>query len=160
MASNYALKTRSGAEDPIFGHFLEQLPFNKLPNSTEIYKNFLFRRESEIDRLYQRNGKIIKSLDETTKNEIYHQIVKDLKQIWWNRASIPVRDDLNLFVAVKNLITAGSKFSKSPTTVQKMGKDEFLKSKGFDKILDISKCRYFEFENQTHKPKYSFSRKK
>ena len=149
MASNYALKTRSGAEDPIFGNYLEQLPFNKLPNLTEIYRNYLFRRESEIDRLYQRNGKIIKSLDESTKNKIVHQIIENLKQIWWNGASIPVRDDQITFTELKKKLTIEApKFSKSLSTAKKMGKDEFLKSKGYDRIFDISKCRYFEFENQ------------
>ena len=142
MASNYALKTRSGAEDPIFGNYLEQLPFNKLPNLTEIYRNYLFRRESEIDRLYQRDGKIVKSLDESTRNKIVYQIIENLKQIWWNGASIPVRDDTNLFVEVKKLIIESAKLSKSLSTAKKMGRDEFLKSKGYDRIFDISKCRY------------------
>ena len=145
MASNYALKTRSGAEDPIFGNYLEQLPSNKLPNLTEIYRNFLFRRESEIDRLYQRDGKVIKSLDESTKNKIIHQIVANLKQIWWNGANIPVRDDLIIFTRVKNLINESPKLSKSLSSAKKLGNDEFLKRKGYDRILDISKCRYIRF---------------
>ena len=148
MASNYALQTRSGAEDPIFGTYLEHLPSNKLPTLTEIYRNFLFRRESEIDRLYKRNGKILKSLTETSKNKIANEIIEDLKNIWWNGASIPVRDDTNLFVEVKKLIKESAKLSKSLSTAKKMGKDEYLKSKGYDRVFDISKCRYFEFENQ------------
>ena len=146
MASNYALKTRSGAEDPIFGNYLEQLPCNKLPTKSEIYRNFLFRRESEIERLYQRDDKIIKSLDSATKNKIIHELIENLKEIWWNGASIPVRDDKNLFVDVKNMLTEGSQFSKDLTRAISLGKDEYLKRKGFDKILDISKCRYLSVE--------------
>ena len=141
MASNYALRTRSGAEDPIFGCYLEQLPCNKLPIKSEIYRNFLFRKESNFERLYQRDNKIIKSLDSTTKNTIIHELVANLKDIWWNRASIPVRDDTNLFVDVKNLITEGSELSKNVSRARSVGKAEYLKTKGFDKILDISKCR-------------------
>ena len=140
MAS-YALQTRSASEDPVFGNYLEQLPSNKLPTKTEIYRNFLFRREPEIDRLYQRNKKIVKSIDETTRNKIIHEIVENLKQIWFIGASIPVRDDEVLFIDVKNLITKGSEFSKDLSRVKSLGRDEYLKRKGFDVILDISKCR-------------------
>ena len=142
MASNYALQTRSGAEDPIFGNYLEQLPSNKLPTKTEIYRNFLFRRESEIERLYLRDKKTVKSIDSTSKNKIYHDIVDNLKQIWWIGASIPVREDKALFMDVKNLITKGSEFVKDSSRVKSLGRDEYLKRKGFDVILDISNCRY------------------
>ena len=142
MASNYALQTRSGAEDPIFGTYLEQLPSNKLPTLTEIYRNFLFRRESEFERLYKRNGKIVKSLAETSKNKIANEIIEDLKRIWWTGASIPVRENKGIFVQVKNLIVEGAKLSKSLATAKAIGNDEYLRRNGFDRILDISKCRY------------------
>ena len=142
MASNYALQTRSGAEDPVFGHYLEQLPSNKLPTMSEIYRNFLYRKESEVQRIYQRNKKIIKSIDSTTKNNIINELVENLKTIWWNGASIPVRDDRNLFVETKNLIDKGADFGKDSKTWKSIGKEEYLKRKGFDKIFDISRCRY------------------
>ena len=150
MASNYALQTRSGAEDPIFGNYLEQLPLNKLPTKTEIYRNFLYRRESEIERIYQRDKKTVKSIDSTTKTKIYHDIVETLKQIWWNGASIPVREDKVLFMDVKNLITKGSEFVKDSSRVKSLGRDEYLKRKGFDVILDISKCRYVSCGYYSH----------
>ena len=143
MASNYALRTRSSAEDPIFGNYLEQLPSNKLPTMTEIYRNFLFRKESEIARLFQRNKKVVKCKDSTTtKNKIITELYQDLKLIWRNGASIPVRDDKNLFVEVKNLIDKGADFAKDSKTWKSIGKEEYLKRKGFDKIFDISRCRY------------------
>ena len=141
MASNYALQTRSSAEDPVFGNYLDQLPSNKLPTKTEIYRHFLYKRESKIDRLYQRNKKTVKSIDSTTRNKIVHEIVENLKQIWWIGASIPVREDEVLFIDVKNLITKGSELAKNSSSVKSLGRDEFLKRKGFDVILDISRCR-------------------
>ena len=143
MASNYVLQTRSGSEDPIFGQYLEQLPSNKLPSMTEIYRNFLYRRESEIQRLFQRDGRLVKTLEAKSRNQIVNDLVENLKLIWWNGASIPVRDDKNLFLDVKNLVLEpGSKFVKDSSRIKKIGKEEYLKRKGFDKILDISKCRY------------------
>ena len=143
MASKYALQTRSAAEDPTFGNYLEQLSSNKLPTKTEIYRHFLYRRESEIDRIYVRDKKIVKSINSTTKDTIIHGIVENLKQIWWIGASIPVRKEDNvIFIDVKNLITKGSEFAKDSSSVKSLGKDEYLKRKGFDVILDISKCRY------------------
>ena len=70
-----------------------------------------------------------------------NEIVESLKHIWWNGASIPVRDDTNLFVELKNLITEGSKFAKDSSRVKSLGRDEYLKRKGFDGLFDISKCR-------------------
>ena len=142
MASKYALQTRSGAEDPVFGHYLEQLPSNKLPTMSEIYRNYLYRKDSEIQTIYLRNKKIIKSIDSTTKNKIINELIESLKNIWWNGASIPVRDDRNLFVETKNLIDKGADFAKDSKTWKSIGKEEYLKRKGFDRIFDISKCRY------------------
>ena len=139
----YVLPTRSSSEDPIFGSYLEVLPSNKLPLKTEIYRNFLYRRESVVQTIFQRNGKLIKKLDSANKNQIVHDLVECLKEIWWKKASIPVRDDLNTFVDVKNLIDKASEFSKDMSTFKKVGREEFLQRKGFDKILDISKCRCF-----------------
>ena len=142
MAS-YVLPTRSSSEDPIFGSYLEHLPSNKLPLKTEIYRNFLYRREPVVQTIFQRNGKLIKKLDSDTKNNIVHDLVACLKEIWWTKASIPVREDLSIFVDVKNLIDKASEFSKDLSTFKKIGREEFFRRKGFDQILDISKCRCF-----------------
>ena len=91
MAS-YVLPTRSSSEDPIFGSYLEVLPSNKLPLKSEIYRNFLYRRESVVQTIFQRNGKLIKKLDSANKNQIVHDLVECLKQIWWNVASIHEKD--------------------------------------------------------------------
>ena len=139
----YALPTRSASEDPIFGSYLEHLPSNKLPLKTEIYRNFLYRREPVVQTIFQRNGKLIKKLDSDTKNNIVHDLVACLKEIWWTKASIPVREDLSIFVDVKNLIDKAAEFSKDMSTFKRLGREEFLQKKGFDKILDISKCRCF-----------------
>ena len=142
----YALPTRSASQDPVFGNYLELLPSNKLPLKSEIYRNFLFRRESEVQTIFPRSGNhgnLVKKLDSDTKNKIVNDLVKCLIQIWWNKASIPVRDYDTIFVEVKNLIKAGSELSKSMSTFKKIGREEFLQRKGFDKILDISKCRCF-----------------
>ena len=142
MASNYALQTRSASEDPLFGQYLEQLPSHKLPTMTEIYRNFLYRRESEIQRLFVREGRLVKTLAEKSKIKIYNDLAANLKDVWWNGASIPVKDDNNLYLAVKNLVKTGSEFVKDSKSFKKIGKEEYLKRKGYDKILDISKCRY------------------
>ena len=142
----FALQTRSASEDPVFGSYLENLPSNKLPLKTEIYRNFLYRRESEVQTIFQRSGNhgnLIKKLDYGTKNKIVNDLVKCLIEVWWNKASIPVRDYDNIFVDVKNLIQEGSELSKSMSQFKKLGREEFLKRKGFDKIVDISKCRCF-----------------
>ena len=142
----YALPTRSGSEDPVFGSYLELLPSNKLPSKTEIYRNFLYRRESEIPTIYQRSGnhgKLVKSLDSDTKNKIVNDLIESLTQIWWTKASIPVREHRHIFDEVKKLLKEAAEFSKDMLTFKKVGREEFLKSKGFDKILDISKCRCF-----------------
>ena len=138
----YALPTRSASEDPIFGQYLDQLPQNKLPLKSEIYRNYLFRRETEFQLLYARDGKIIKSVDETTKNKIVNDIVKTLINIWWTKASIPVREDKHIFDEIKKLLKLATDFSKDTKTIKSIGKEEYLKRKGFDKILDVSKCRY------------------
>ena len=139
----YALPTRSAAEDPIFGHYLEQLPQNKLPLMTEIYRNFLFRRETEFQQIYVRNGKIVKSLDEAGTNRIVNDLVESLKQIWVTKASIPVRDDLHIFTAIKNIVNKAKTFGKDSTRITSKleTQEDYLKRKGFDQILDISKCR-------------------
>ena len=139
----YALPTRSGSEDPVFGSYLELLPSNKLPSKTEIYRNFLYRREPEIQSIYQRNGKLIKSVDSTTKNKIINDLIASLTQIWWTKASIPVREHKHIFDELKKLLKEAAEFSKDMSTFKKIGREEFLKRKGFDKILDISKCRCF-----------------
>ena len=141
MATNYALQTRSASEDPLFGQYLEQLPSHKLPTMTEIYRNFLYRRESEIQRIFQRDGRLVKTLAAKSKIQICHDLVENLKQIWWNGASIPVREDKSLFLDVKKLVDKGSDFVKDSKRIREIGKEEYLKRKEFDKILDISKCR-------------------
>ena len=140
-SAHYALPTRSSSEDPIFGTYLAQLPQNRLPLMTEIYRNFLYRKESEVSKLFQRGGKLIKTLDSDTKTKLYREITLDLKKVWWTEASIPVKEDKNIQEDVKNLIEKGSKFGKDISQVKSIGRDEFFKRKGFDKILDISKCR-------------------
>ena len=140
----YALSTRSASEDPIFGHYLDQLPQNKLPLMTEIYRNFLFRRETEFQQLYVRHGKVIKRLDETTTNKIVNDLVESLKHIWWTKASIPVREDRHIFSDVKKVVTEAKKCAKDSSSIKTAGqREEYLKRKGFDRILDISLCRYF-----------------
>ena len=142
----YALPTRSGSEDPVFGSYLELLPSNKLPSKTEIYRNFLYRRELEIPTIFQRSGnhgKLIKSLDSDTKNKIVNDLIENLTKIWWTKASIPVREHRHIFDEVKKLVKEAAEFSKDMSIFKKIGREEFLKRKGFDKILDISKCRCF-----------------
>ena len=139
----YALPTRSASEDPIFGHYLEQLPQNKLPLMTEIYRNFLFRRETEFQQLYVRNGKVIKRLDEDNFNKIVNDMVESLKHIWWSRASIPVREDKHIFSDLKKFVKEAKKCVKDSSIKTAAQKEEYLKRKGFDRILDISLCRYF-----------------
>ena len=138
----YALQTRSASEDPIFGHYLDQLPQNKLPLKSEIYRNFLFRRENEFQQLYARNGKIIKALDSDGTNKIVNDLVKSLKHIWWTKASIPVREDKHIFSDIKNnIVDEAKKFVKDSRIKTAAEREEYLKRKGFDRILDISKCR-------------------
>ena len=134
-------RTRSSTEDPIFGKNLDKFLETKLPLKTEIYRNYLYRREAEFKLVYTRSGKVIKSLDTATKNKIINDLVESLKHIWWTKASIPVREDRVIFVDIKNMLIEGSNFNKDQKSIKIMGKDEYLKRKGFDKILDISKCR-------------------
>ena len=142
----YALPTRSGSEDPVFGSYLELLPSNKLPSKTEIYRNFLYRRELENPTIFQRSGnhgKLIKLLDTDTKNKIVNDLIESLTQIWWTKASIPVREHRHIFDEIKKLLKEASEFSKDLDKVKVEGRDGYLQRKGFDKILDISKCRCF-----------------
>ena len=138
----YALSTRSASEDPLFGHYLDQLPQNKLPLMTEIYKNFLFRRETEFQQLYVRHGKVIKRLDEDNFNKIVNDMVESLKHIWWSRASIPVREDKHIFSDLKKFVKEAKKCVKDSSIKTTDQIEAYLKRKGFDRILDISLCRY------------------
>ena len=138
---HYAGTTQSSSEDPIFGTYLQQLPHSRLPTMTDIYRHFLYLRESEDHISYMRNGKIVKSLTQPARNRIVTNITQELKNIWWNEASIPVREDKNINRDVANLVQQGSEFIKEISQVKEIGREEFLKRKGFTKVLDISKCR-------------------
>ena len=138
---HYSGATRSSSEHPIFGTYLHQLPHSRLPTMTDVYRNFLYRRDSEFHLSYVRNGKIVKSLDEPTKNKIKRDMTQELKNIWWNEASIPVKEDKNIHTDIGNVILKGSDFIKEIPQVKQIGSEEFLKRKGFTRILDISKCR-------------------
>ena len=137
-----SVSTRSSNQDPIFGTFLDKLPQNQLPNKTEIYRNYLYRRELEFHKVFQRDGKTIKAVDADTKTKIVNDIVRDLKFVWWDRASIPVRDDRNIYQDIMNILVDASKFVKDISTIRQKGPNEYLKKNGFFKVLDISKCRY------------------
>ena len=138
----YARSTRSTMSDPIFGAYLDRLPMSRLPTMTEIYRNFLHRKESEFHLIYSRGDKVVKSLDQNTKNKIIKEMAIDLKAIWWTEASIPVKDDGHIREDIRKLVEAGAKLSKDTSQAKKLGNEEFLKRKGFSTILDISKCRY------------------
>ena len=84
-------------------------------------------------------GKLIKLLDSDIKDKIVNDLIESLTQIQWTKASIPVGEHKHIFDDLKKLLKEASEFSK----IKVQGRNGYLHRKGFDKILDISKCWCF-----------------
>ena len=147
MAS--AISTRSTTEDPIFGQLLEKLPEDQLAQEIEVVCHFLYLKSKEFDHSYIRDGKLIKVLKPATKLNIYRKISEALKNEW-SKASIPVKSDRAIEQQIESVIEKA--ISKCPKDFQKSvssakdkrnAKADFLKTKGFYSLFDISLCQCF-----------------
>ena len=144
-----AKSTRSSTEDPIFGQFLQKLPENQLPLEIEVVRHYLHFKDTEFDQSYTREGKVVKVINTNTKRKIINKISTSLKDVWWSKGSIPVKSDRAIENTIENVIDKA--LQKCPKDFSKFMdgrndqnlKMEFLKNKGFFKLVDISLCQCF-----------------
>ena len=103
------------------------LPANKLPLESEVY-NFY---KAESLRLRQVNSR-------ATQRSIAVEVAKSVREIWVEKAGLPVFSLEGTVRYVLSVVAKGRKLSKTPSTKRKRGNGA---AHGLDRLFDICPCQ-------------------
>ena len=101
------------------------LPVNKLPLECEVY-NFY---KAESRRLRQSNPRV-------SQRSIAAEVAKSVREIWVEKASLPVFSLEGILKYVLSVVAKGRKLSKTPRLKRGSGGNH-----GFDRLFDICPCQ-------------------